>query len=55
MKKTFEKCWMVLPNRQIGFGDLEVENGTITAVDLQPQPLLAWSFPASSTATVIPP
>jgi len=34
MKTTFEKCWMVLPNRQIGFGDLEVENGRISAIEL---------------------
>ncbi len=27
---------MVLPNRQIGFGDLTVENGRITAIDLIP-------------------
>ncbi len=29
---------MVLPNRQIGFGDLTVENGRITAIDHIPHP-----------------
>jgi len=38
MKTKFENCWMVLPNRQIGFGDLEVENGSIVRLHLQPSP-----------------
>jgi len=34
MKTIFEKCWMVLPSRQVGFGDLTVEDGRIVAIAL---------------------
>jgi len=30
----FENCWMILPNRTVGYGDLEVANGRIAAIEL---------------------
>jgi 5-methylthioadenosine/S-adenosylhomocysteine deaminase len=32
MKKTFENSWMLLPGHRVGFGDLTVENGRISAI-----------------------
>jgi hypothetical protein len=33
MKTEFKDCWLVLPSRRIGFGDLAVENGVIAAIE----------------------
>lgn len=37
MKSKFENCFMILPNHQVGFGDLETEGDIISAINLKPQ------------------
>jgi 5-methylthioadenosine/S-adenosylhomocysteine deaminase len=38
MKTEFKDCWLVLPSRRIGFGDLAVENGVIAAIEEKAPP-----------------
>ena len=40
----FENCWMLLPNRTVGFGDLETEGDTIVRLRLLPSPAETGSF-----------
>ena len=47
----FENCWMLLPNRQVGFGDLAVENGLITSLVLRSPSSVAR---ASSARLILP-
>ena len=32
MKNTLENCWMILPGRKVGYGDIEIEGEEIVAV-----------------------
>ena len=47
MIMRFENCWMLLPNRQIGFGNLEVADGRITSITS------CLSSPVSSSASPV--
>lgn len=38
MGMKFENCWLVLPDHQIGFGDLEIEGETIANIVLREHP-----------------
>ena len=35
MKLTFENCWMILPNRTVGFGDLDTDGACISRITLR--------------------
>ena len=35
MKLTFDNCWMILPNRTVGFGDLETDGARISRITLR--------------------